>query len=153
MPNLFDLQNMTGRAIKQSVRGRCKSFFYTSAQVSVAAITGAVLGETQTRINIDGDSHFVCTGLSGEYLLSTGLRTIPQLHAEPEVQLQEEGTGFILFDRPIRWGLIVGTGRRHFRFDPPYCFKSRSTVLVTFRNPETVAYNVNVTLSGYKLFL
>ena len=151
--SLLDVQKMSGTAIRQTVRGKSKMFFYTSAPVVIPAITGIVLGTIQTRVNIDGDAHFICTGLSGQYLLSTGLRTMPQLAAEPELQLQEEGTGYLLFDRPQRWGLIVGTGKKHFRLDPPYFFPSRSTVLVTFNNPETVTFNVTITLSGYKLYL
>jgi len=154
LDTILDLQNMSGRAIRQSVRGKTKTFFYTSAPVTVPVITGIILGTAQTRINIDGDAHFICTGLSGEYLVqASGLRTLPQLQAEPEVQIQEEGTGFLLFDRPLRWHLVVGTGQRHFRLEPPYFFRSRAQVLLTFNNPETVAYTATVTLSGYKLYL
>ena len=154
MDTLLDIQNMSGRAIRESVRGRTKTFWYTSAPVTVPAITGTILGTVQTRINIDGDAHYVCVGLTGKYLVqASGLDTNPQLHAEPEVQMQEEGTGFLLFDRPLRWNLVVGSGRRHFRFDPPYLFHSRAQVLFTFNNPETFAYTATVTLAGYKLYL
>jgi len=152
--SLLDISRLPDRAIKESVRGRNKTFFYTSAPVTVAVISGTVLGRVQTRINIDGDAHFICTAISGEYLIqATSLKTLPQLQAEPEVQLQEEGTGYLLFDRELRWNLIVGSGQRAAVLAMPYLFRSRSTVLVTFQNPETVAYTCSITLSGYKLYL
>ena len=149
-----DLIRAPERALRQSVRGKTKDFFYTSAPVTVAAITGLVLGTTQTRINIDGDAHFICTGITGQYLVqTTGLKTLRQLYAEPEIQIQEEGKGFQLFDRPLRWSTIVGVGMRASVLDPPYFFNSRSTILVTFGNPETLAYTCSITLTGYKLYL
>src|SRR5512139_2537947 len=118
MATLLDIAKLPTRAIRQSVRGKTKNFFYSTAPTTVAAITGTVLGTTPTRINIDGDAHFVCTDISGSYVVSaTGLATDPMLQAEPEVQIQEEGTGFLLFDRPLRWYLVVGTGREPMRLD------------------------------------
>lgn len=149
-----ELRGMPARAIRESVRGRVKSFNYTSAPITVAAITGTVLGANETLINIDGDSHFVATALSGHYLIqSSGLSTHPLLHAEPRIQMNDEAQGRNVFDRFLAWYNVVGTGEYPTDLDPPYFLRARSAVRVFFQNPETLAYTCTVTLHGYKVYL
>jgi len=151
---LAQLATLTARQIRQSIRGRTKFFVYSTAPVTIPAIVGGVMGQVQALINIDGDSHFFCTGLTGHYFITgTLLMTNPQLHAEPEVWLQDQSTGFNMTDRPVRWGNIIGTGERHFPVEPAYLCRARSAINVTFLNPETVAHVAQVSLLGYKVYL
>lgn len=155
---LLDLAKMPTKAIRENVRGLCKDFFYSTAPTVVPARDPGSgqpgVPAAPVLINIDGDSHFVVTAVTGSYWIDgTLLLCNPQLQAAPELQIYDQNLGTNMFDGNCRWFNVVGTAEHPMVWDPPYLVHARSSLNPQFFNLENIQIRVQLTLVGYKVYL
>jgi hypothetical protein len=105
-------------------------------------------------ITLQADSHFKWTASSyaaniANAAFTSGDTPIPNV----SLQIQDGGTGRILFNAPVPVPAIFGTGQLPFILPIPRIFMARSAITFTLANyDDTETYNVQLALSGMKIF-
>lgn len=120
---------------------------FTSANLT----NGATLNGA---IQIQADSYFKWTKAAfyadiGGAVFTDSTRPIPQV----TVQIQDSGSGRVLFNQAVPVVNVFGTGQLPFILPIPRIFMPRSSLALQVANYSTAsAYNLRLTLIGTKIF-
>lgn len=126
--------------------------FYSYTQR--VALTG-VVGNTQSMVfQIEADSYFYLNGIS--YQADTALAGVTDsTNILPLVTIVifDSGSGRQLMANPVPLNCIAGYNGSPFRLPKPRRFASTAQITCTLVNYSTVAYNISLCLSGFKVYV
>lgn len=120
-------------------------------QTSVAVLAQGATAITN--VQLDADSDFVLTKLSGAVKEDGSDTFLDPNAAWITLLIVDSGSGRQLMNNPVPWGAIIGSGQLPFVLPQPRRFKARSNIAFTFANFSTgTDYNVFLSLDGRKVF-
>ena len=131
------------------VRGPRDFYSYTQR----VALTGVVGNTAVGTYQIEADSYFYLNALS--YTTDTALANITyatNIIPLVNVTIFDSGSGRQLMANPTPLNNIAGFNGAPFRLPKPRRFAPTSQITVTFVNYSAVAYNISLTLSGFKVY-
>lgn len=125
--------------------------FYSYAQrVALAGVAGTTaVGVYQ----IEADSYFYLNALS--YQADTALANLTDsTNIVPLVNITifDSGSGRQLMANPVPLNCIAGYNGAPYRLPKPRRFAPTAQITVTFVNYSAIAYNITLTLSGFKVY-
>lgn len=123
------------------------------ASYSVSTLPLAAQGTDDPTFTV-GDADFVITDLTGE-AWDPANPTVVFVRPAITVQINDEGSGRNLFNRPQRWGARVGEARDPYVLPMPFLVKQTSVVTIPLASQALAggqAYNVNLCVGGFKIF-
>ena len=125
--------------------------FYSYAQrVTLAGVVGTTaVGVYQ----IEADSYFYLNALS--YQADTALANLTDsTNIVPLVNITifDSGSGRQLMANPVPMNCIAGYNGAPYRLPKPRRFAPTAQISVTFVNYSAIAYNITLTLSGFKVY-
>jgi hypothetical protein len=125
--------------------------FYSYAQrVSLAGTVGATAVGTY---QIEADSYFYLNALS--YQADSALAAVTystNIIPLVTVVIFDSGSGRQLMANPVPLNCVAGFDGAPYRLPKPRRFAPTSQISVTFVNYSTNAYNITLTLSGFKVY-
>lgn len=131
---------------------RAKTIEYYSADFRFSP--GLAAGATDDPTFTIGDADFVFTDITGS-ARDPANPTVLFLAPAITVQINDEGSGRNLFNRPQDWHSRVGSAERAYILPMPFMVKQTSVVTATLVNIALAggqAYDVRLTIGGFKIF-
>lgn len=125
--------------------------FYSYAQR--VALAGAVGTTAVATYQIEADSYFYLNALS--YQADEALANVTDsTNVVPLVNITifDSGSGRQLMANPVPLNCIAGYNGAPYRLPKPRRFAPTAQISVTFVNYSAVAYNITLTLSGFKVY-
>lgn len=125
--------------------------FYSYTQR--AALAGVVGTTTSVIYQIEADSYFYLNALSFQAdaalaALTDGTNVVPLITAV----IFDSGSGRQLMANPTPINCIMGYNGNPFRLPKPRRFSPTSQITITLVNYSANAYNISITLSGFKVY-
>lgn len=157
------LQNIQSRLAQQSREGAFAPSsndpyvvpgprdFYSYTQRAV--LTGVVGNTVSLIYQIEADSYFYMNALSYQAdaalaALTDGTNVVPLVN----VTIFDSGSGRQLMANPTPINAIMGYNGNPFRLPKPRRFSPTSQITITVVNYSANAYNISITLSGFKVY-
>lgn len=128
-----------------------RDFYSYTQRAVIAGVAGTTVGLTY---QIEADSYFYMNALS--YQADTALANVT--HATNIIPLVtavifDSGSGRQLMANPVPLNCIMAElGGQPFRLPKPRRFAPTSQIQITLVNYSSVAYNVSICLSGFKVY-
>jgi len=130
---------------------KTRAIEYYSAEVNVQPLAAAATADPTFTV---GDADFLITDITG-VARDPANPTVVFLGPAITIQINDEGSGRNLFNRPHDWFARIGVATDPYMLPWPFMVKQTSTVTVSFASIAGAggqAYNAQVCLGGFKIF-